>query len=318
MSKLKKITSKIFKSNTNRYQEGNGLYVSLDELMNMRKYASYIQNQDKSKTYAYQSGDVKSVFKGRGMEMDEIREYQYADDVRDIDWRVTARKEKPYTKIYTEERDREVYVWLDLSSIMMFGSVKELKSVTASKIAALLGWVALNNKDRFGCVIFDGERSWIFKPRNDRAYLSAILKKIAEVSKYSLNKHVISQTEKMKSLKLLQTSVKNKAGLFIVSSFGCWDGEVDAELAMLAKKTKMIVVNVFDKLEEKAPISGQYMAEYNGEKVLIDTTSKVYRKKYVEYFEQKRKLRKDFCKKFGCQMIDFSADKSFISLFKII
>ena len=128
----------------------------------------------------------------------------------------------------------------------------------------------------------------------------------------------MSQTEKMKSLKLLQTSVKNKAGLFIVSSFGCWDGEVDAELVMLAKKTKMIVINVFDKLEEKAPISGQYMAEYNGEKVLIDTTSKVYRKKYVEYFEQKRKLRKDFCKKFGCQMIDFSADKSFISLFKII
>ena len=149
MVKLKKIATKFITLKSLKIS-GNGLFVELDELMNMRKYATFLQQGKNVKTYSDQVGDVKSAFKGRGIEMDEIREYQFGDDVRDIDWRVTARKEKPYTKLYTEERDREIFVWLDLSSFMLFGSKNELKSVTASKIAALLGWIALNNKDRFG------------------------------------------------------------------------------------------------------------------------------------------------------------------------
>lgn len=317
MSKLKKIAAKFFQSEAKK-SVGNGLYAALDDLMAMRKYAAYLRKTDRQKTYAYQAGDIKSAFKGRGIEMEEVREYQFGDDVRDIDWRITARKEKPYTKVYAEERDKEIYVWLDLSAIMMFGSVKELKSVTASKIAALLGWIALNNKDRFGCVIFDGKRSWLFKPKNDRAYLATILKKIEEVGKYVLQNVQEDSAEKTKSLKLLQTHIKTGAGVFVISSFGSWGSDYDTELVALAKKTKMFVVDVFDRLEEKAPKAGQYMAEYNGEKVLIDTSSRNYRKKYTDYFAQKRQDRKEFCHKFGCQMVSFSSDMSFVSSLKIL
>ena len=140
----------------NVIKEGNGLSVSLEELMNMRRYLAYIKGKKRKQTFSCQAGDIKSAFKGRGMEFEEIRAYNFGDDVRDIDWRVTARKEIPYTKLYAEEKDHQIYVWLDLSAPMLFGSKKELKSVSASKIAALLGWLALENKDRFGCIIYNG------------------------------------------------------------------------------------------------------------------------------------------------------------------
>ena len=297
--------------------EGNGLFVTLDELMKMRKYAVYHKENVRKKTFSQQVGDIKSAFKGRGIEMEEIRKYQFGDDVRDIDWRVTARKNNPYTKVYLEEKDREILVWLDLSQTMLFGSVYELKSVTAAKIAALLGWVAINNGDRFGCVIFDGEKSWVFKPKHDRAYLTVILKKIAEVSQYILKTNVNIEEEKVKSLKLIKESVKNKANLFVVTSFWEWEGLYLTELAMLAKLTKVFLINVFDRLEEKAPKQGQYMAEFNGDKIVFDSSVKEYRKKYAKYFEQKRKEKEDFCRKFGCSLTNFNVDMGFVNGLKI-
>ncbi len=310
MRKLKKISEKIWKQK-HKSDEENGLYASVSELMNMRKYISYWQNKDQKKVINGQAGDIKSVFKGRGIEMEEIREYHFGDDVRDIDWRVTARKEVPYTKVYLEEKDREVYVWLDLSAIMLFGSRYELKSVTAAKIAALLGWVALNNNDRFGCIIFDGEKSWIFKPKNDRASLMAILKKISVKTEKILSENFYSQEMRNKSLKMLQTSIRSRANVFLISSFALWGDESDNEVMAIAKKNKMIMINVFDKLEVEAPIVGQYMAEYNGEKTIIDTSSKKYRKEYENYFAKKLNEKKNLCKRIGCKFLSFSSDMSF-------
>ena len=316
MGKLKKITAKLFKNNLVQ-NTGNGLYATLEELMNMRKIAGYVQTNRKIKSYALQAGDIKSAFKGRGVEMEEIREYAFGDDVRDIDWRVSARKEKPYTKIYLEERDHEIYVWLDLSEIMLFGSNVELKSVTAAKVAALLGWVALNNKDRFGCIIFDGQKSWLFKPKNDRSYLAAILKKIAEVSKAALQNKNSSDDEKLLSLKLLEANIKGKASVFLISSFMAWGTRYDADIAALAKKGRSFLINIFDDLEEKAPVSGQYMAEYEGKKLVFDSSSKAYKKEYAAYFANLRKQREDFCSRFGCKLVNLNADESLVGNLKI-
>lgn len=316
MGKLKKITAKLL-GNKLPEKDGNGLYASLEELMYMRRYAGYLQNNRKIRSHSVQAGDIKSAFKGRGIEMEEIREYSFGDDIRDIDWRVTARKEKPYTKVYLEERDHEIYVWLDLSPLMMFGSTKELKAVTACKIAALLGWVSLNNQDRFGCVIFDGKQSWLFKPKNDRGYLSAILKKIAEVLRGALENGENSETERAKSLKLLLANVKGKASVFLLSSFLGWGDSLDADIAALSKKSRLFMVNIFDILEEKAPAAGQYMAEYDGQKLIFESSSKVYRQEYGNYFAQKRKQREAFCRQFGCRLINFSPEMSIVGGLKI-
>ena len=315
MGKLQKFAAKLFKSQNQ--DSGNGLSVGLDELLNMRKYARYLKSNHTQRSYSKESGDIKSAFKGRGIEMEEIRAYQFGDDVRDIDWRVTARKDQPYTKIYQEERDHEIYVWLDLSFLMLFGSKKELKSVTAAKVAALLGWAALDNKDRFGCAIFDGQETWLFKAQRDRSHLMAILKKIAEISVRSLSQQEISIDAKLKSLRRLQLEAKNRAEVFIVSSFVGWGDNFDKELAALSQKSKLFLINIFDNLELKAPVSGQYMAAFGSQKLVFDSSEKKYRRNYVAYFENLRRQRNDFCHRFGCKLINFNAEQSFIKDLKI-
>lgn len=316
MGRLKKIAEKFLK-NPAELKSGNGLYASLDELMSMRRYASYLKFGKLNKTFSNQAGEIRSAFKGRGIELEELREYGFGDDVRDIDWRVTARKEKPYTRVYLEEKDKEVYVWLDLSPLMLFGSVKELKSVTAAKTAALLGWFSLINKDRFGCVVFDGQKSWMFKAKNDRAYLAAMLKKISALSEEALSSKSLDDSERQKSLKLLQKNVKNKANVFLISSFDSWLTDFQADIISLAGSTRLYLVNVFDSLERKAPPYGQYMAEWNGEKIVFESSSKSYRRAYADYFSARHKKMKDFCRKFGCHFLELSAETNFIGGLKI-
>ncbi|MBR1904010.1 MAG: DUF58 domain-containing protein, partial [Alphaproteobacteria bacterium] len=146
--------------------ELKGLAVIVQELIEQQRYVPYLSMSENLMT-SDKSGDMKSVFKGRGMEFEEVRAYNFGDDIRDIDWRVTARKSEPYTKIFREEKDREIVVLLDLSSSMVFGTKEELKSVTAAKLAALIGWMTIRNKDRFGLLLFDGQKTTYYKPQKE-------------------------------------------------------------------------------------------------------------------------------------------------------
>lgn len=156
MKRLKNL-AKIF-SFKSEY-DNSGLFVTLEELLEQKRYVAYLRALTRRLATSDQTGDVKSAFKGRGVELEEIRSYTFGDDVRDIDWRVTARKDTPFTKLYAEEKDREIYLLLNLSPEMAFGTRKELKSAAAAKIAALLSWLVLENKDRLGCVILTGGRT---------------------------------------------------------------------------------------------------------------------------------------------------------------
>lgn len=315
MNKLKKIARRLFK--VEQPEIGNGLYASLEELLAMRKEAAYMRSLKRRRSYSQQAGDIKSAFKGRGMELEEVRAYSFGDDVRDIDWRITARKEQPYTKVFNEERDHEIWAWVDLSPQMLFGTKRELKSVTAAKIAAVLGWVSLENKDRFGCVIFDGMNSYIYKPQNNRAQLMAILKKIAAVSEAVLRGKQQEPANYAKSLKLLEQNVKSRASVFVLSDLNSGTEAEKIQLAALAKKTELFLINIFDVLEELPPKSGEYMAQYDGKRLVFDSGAKAYQKDYRSYFAQKRQELKDFCTKFNCRLIEFRTDMEIAQNFKI-
>ncbi len=293
------------------------LYVDLDDLMGIRRYAELIKYRGVKRAQGVDSGDIKSAFRGRGVEMEEIREYAFGDDVRDIDWRITARKSVPYTKVYEEERNREVWAWLDLSPLMTFGSKKELKSVTAAKLTALLGWVSMYNKDRFGCVIFDGQNNWLFKPQRHKGYMAAICHKIAQVGRSALENSVNDETKRLNSLKLLQASMRRGAGVFIISSLKFWDEQYYKEFAQLAKLAQLYLMNIYDVLEEKAPLTGQYLAEYDGERVLINTENKKYRQEYAKYFHNKGVEWLQQCRKIGCHIIDLTQETDLSKALKI-
>ncbi len=286
---------------------GNGLFASLDELIEQRQYVAYLRQLGQSKTFSSIAGDVKSAFKGRGMELEEIRSYTYGDDVRDIDWRVTARKEQPFTKLYAEERDREIYALLDLSPQMVFGTRHELKSVAAAKIAALLGWMSLENKDRFGCLVFDGAESLFFKPQNNRANMMVMLKKISETTRKIL-RGTAEKNSFAKALQLLQQNIKSQASVFVISDFSAFDDEVKKMLAALSRKARVYVLNVFDVLEELPPPAGEYMAENAGERVIFDSRSKYFQKEYKAYFKEKRRRIEIFCRQFGIRCVEIRTD----------
>ncbi len=306
MKRLKHITK--FFTSVAPELGGGGLFASLEELTEQRKYVAYLHQLSQVKTLSHMAGDVKSAFKGRGMELEEIRSYAYGDDVRDMDWRVTARKGQPFTKLYAEERDREIYVLLDLSPSMVFGTKNELKSVAAAKIAALLGWMSLENKDRFGCLIFDGEENLFFKPQNSKANMMVVLKKISEISKKILKRNSWPQNAQDKAVKLLQSNIKSQAVVFVVSDFSDFGEKMRRSLATLAKKARVYAINVFDVLEEMPPQAGEYMAENSGERLVFDTKSKYFQKEYKAYFKDKRAKINDFCKRFGIRYLEIRTD----------
>lgn len=306
-----------FKKKAKIKSKTEGLVASLDDLIEQKKYLPYIKRHQNNIT-SDKAGDIRSVFKGRGMELEEVRAYGYGDDVRDIDWRVTARKGDTYTKVFSEEKDREVYVVLDLSPYMLFGTKKELKSVSASKLAALLGWLSQVNKDRFGLILYDGIETKVFKPQNNQKHLMAIFKAISDTSSKILDSSKpIIKSNIINPLQILQFSVKNQAMVFVISDFKNADETTYKTLVALTKRCRVYCINVYDYIEEIPPQSGEYTAEYNGEKVTFNTIPDIFKDTYYHYFAQKRKDLENFCKQFGCQYLNIRTDLPLYKQLKI-
>lgn len=272
----------------------------------MRRYVPYLRDFKLNQT-SLQAGDSRSAFKGRGIEFEEVRTYNYGDDVRDIDWRVTARKNQPFTKLYNEEKDREVYIWLDLSAKMRFGTKHELKSVTAAKTAALIAWYALENKDRVGMAVFDGNKTLIFEPKRTVDNLFAVFKQIEKIAAESLYQTNESGSA-IKSLKLLQQKAKHRAIVFVVGSFTDMEAESSALLSAFARNHELYLINVFDELEDKAPPAGEYLAQYHNQKQLLAVSGKAFAEDYRQYFAEKRQKIKKFCAKINCRYREVRAD----------
>ena len=289
--------------------------------MSLKKYLPYIRRRHNNIT-SYQAGDIRSAFKGRGMELEEVRAYGYGDDVRDIDWRVTARKGDVYTKVFAEEKDREVYAVLDLSPYMVFGTKKELKSVSAAKLAALLGWQSLLNKDRFGLILFDGKNSRFFKPQNNQRNLMAIFKAIADASMATLQESAETREDNISDLSVplqfLQYNLKSKAQIFIISNYNHISDDTKKTVVALNRRCRVYCVNVYDLLEETAPEDGEYSAEYEGQKLIFNTFSPDFKKAYAEYFAEKRKNMEDFCRRLGCHYINIRTDRPLYNQLKIL
>jgi len=285
--------------------EDQGLAVTVEELIAQQQYLPYLTYRQ-NKITSKRSGNNKSAFRGRGMEFEEVRAYIFGDDVRDIDWRVTARKSEPYTKVFNEEKDREIIVVLDLSASMVFGTRKELKSVTAAKTAALIGWLTLKHKDRFGLLLFDGENTTYFKPQNNLKNLMNIFMQIAKKTKEILIKQ--HHNDISQALDVLQFHQKGQGTVFIVSDFSHFDNEKFRKIATLSKKHQVCCINIFDILEEIAPQNGIYAAQYENQKAVFDTGIEGFTANYQQYFHKQREMMRQNCQKFMCGYIEVRTD----------
>jgi uncharacterized protein (DUF58 family) len=220
------------------------------------------------------AGEYHSSFKGQGMEFSEVREYVPGDDVRLIDWNVTARLEKPFVKQFVEERELTVILLVDVSGSSLYGSSEMTKSEISAELAALLALAAIRNKDRVGLMLFTDQIELMVTPKKGKSHVLRVVREILGF-KCSHSKTSISQ-----ALKTLLQVQRRKAVIFLISDF--MDIGYDKELAMVARKHDLICLPIIEKVDYDMPASGlvSFLDAETQELVTVDTSDTRIRKFY--------------------------------------
>lgn len=217
------------------------------------------------------AGEYESVFKGRGMEFDEVREYQHGDDIRTIDWNVTARTGHPYVKQYVEERELTVFFLVDLSASGTFGSAGRLKNEVAAELCALLAFSAIKNNDKVGLIAFTDTVELFIPPKKG---ITHVLRLIREILNYSPERR---QTDISAALSFFGRISRKRSVAFLVSDF--FDSDFSTPMRIVSRRHDLIAVSISDPREQKLPSAGLIELEdaESGKRILIDCGSKKVR-----------------------------------------
>jgi len=234
-------------------KQKQGVYASVEHLLQLRYLGKDAKLDRRKRSSAIAEGDSKTHFRGRGMEFAEVRPYQAGDDVRNIDWRVTARTMQPYTKLFQEERERPVLVVVDQRSSMFFGSQHVFKSFAAAELAAAIAWIAQQNNDRIGALIFgDREQSDLRVKRGKHAVLN-IINQLHQFNRQLNNPNQASATTLSEILLDLRRVARPGTAVFIISDFNDFDSAGEEALSILARHTDITLLKCFDTLETALP-----------------------------------------------------------------
>ena len=259
---------------------------------------------------ALAAGGHLSSFKGRGVEFDESRPYQPGDDLRTMDWRVTARTGKPHTKVFREERNRPVIVWLDVRAPMLFGTKGAYKAVRAAEAAALIGWSAIANGDRLGGLVFSETEHHERRPRLGRRAALTLMQLIAEETFWSPASVAARGASPNGAAgadhALLRLTRVARPGslIFLLSDFHGLGADAERHLRQLASHGDVFLMHVFDPLEAELPPPGRYRIIVGGRSVSIDTSDAALRARYKARFDARRARLDALARLPGIQLID--------------
>lgn len=256
----------------------------LDELLELRHLANKLGLVSSQRPHTQLSGLYASVFRGQGMDFDEVREYQPGDEVRHIDWRVTARMRKPYLKIYREERERHVVLCLDIGKHMQFGTRGTFKSIQAAKVAALLGWSAQAHGDRVSGLLFGQERLQFFRPQRDKRSFVRLLYHL------TLPPQESKPNTLEEALIKLNGSTHRGALVFIITDFNQVPIEIlRRSLSQLHQRYEVVLISIEDPADYNLPAVGPVgFIALNGETVIVNTDNSQGRLAYRQAWEEHR------------------------------
>lgn len=251
-------------------------------------------------------GEYHSTFKGRGMTFSEVRQYQYGDDVRNIDWNVTARYNEPYIKVFEEERELTMMLMADVSGSKLFGTSNQFKNEIVTEIAATLAFSATQNNDKIGLILFSDEVELYIPPKKGRSHVLRIIRELIEFEPKS------KLTNIAEALKFLSNVMKKKAIVFVLSDFIADDYQQTLKIA--SGRHDVTGIRVYDKHETEIPNLGmvQMLDEETGESILVNTQSKKVRRNYAKYYSEKVNYYKDSFTKSGAGVIDCRVDESYV------
>jgi len=251
-------------------------------------------------------GEYHSAFKGRGMTFSEVRKYQYGDDVRTIDWNVTARYREPYVKVFEEERELTLMLLVDISGSSNFGTRTKLKNEILTEIAATLAFSALNNNDKVGLVLFSNKIELFIAPKKGKIHVLRIIRELLNYESTSLKTNI------SKALEFLSQVQKKKAIIFILSDF--IDSDYSKSVQLLSKKHDLTGVRIFDLFEKELQKSGLLFVNdaETGRKLWINSSSKKVRESYNLSFRKNADYFKNSFSKNGAGAIALSTDDEYV------
>jgi uncharacterized protein (DUF58 family) len=252
------------------------------------------------------SGEYHSSFKGRGMTFSEVRQYQFGDDIRSIDWNVTARYNEPYVKVFEEERELTMMLVVDISGSESFGTQQQFKKDIITEISATLAFSAIQNNDKVGLLLFSDKIELFIPPKKGKTHVLRIIRELIEFEPES------RKTDLTFALKYLSNVMKKKAIVFILSDFV--DQGYDNALKIVAKKHDVTGIRVYDKLEKDIPKLGMVPVKdaESGEIVLVNTNSKRVRTNYRAHYLKMVDYFEDAFTKSGSGIIHTRIDESYV------
>ncbi len=288
-----------------------GAYVLLDELIALRFPATQLKLGRRNRALQKLAGPIKSNFRGRGIDFEEVRSYQPGDDIRTIDWRVTARTGSAHTKLFREERERPVLVVIDQRSCMFFGSSHCFKSVLAGQVASLLAWSALHGGDRVGGLVFNDHGHQEIRPRRSRKTVLALLSQLATYNQALPLDAMDVQDSFAHMLSNLRRIARPGSSLFLISDFrGASQERAREHLFELAKHTELTAVACADPLESVLPRAGTYAVTNGVERNELHTGDQHLRRQYQHALQHQRDVLRSDLLGLGVPLLQASTDHS--------
>ena len=291
----------------------NGVFVELSELIELRRFAKLLSSQSQGR--ALRSGSHLSKIRGRGMDFSEVRHYQPGDELRHMEWRVTARTGRPHVKLYEEERERPVLLLADFNPSMIFGTRIAFKSVLAARLAALIAWVVVQQKDRVGGLIFSADAHQEFTPCGREKSLLPFLSALSDFTQQTAPQHA-SPRPLSEMLLRLRRVVRPGSLLILISDFYTLDAECDALLYRLRHSNDLLIYHVCDPLELHAPKPQQYAISNGQQELIWDTQNAFVAQHYEHYCETRIQTLQEKCARLGVPYIQISAEKDLVQVLR--
>lgn len=262
------------------------------------------------------AGEYHSAFKGRGMAFSEVREYQFGDDIRNIDWNVTARYNHPYVKVYEEERELTVMLLIDVSGSRNFGTFEKLKKNVITEIAAILSFSAIQNNDKTGVIFFSDKIEKFIPPKKGKSHILRIIRELIDFQPQHKG------TDITEAVRYLTNAIKKRCTAFVISDFMDEKPGLELALSIANNKHDVVALQIYDQRERELPPIGMILLKdaETGKDLWVDSSSKSVRKLYAEFWRNHMVRLDQLFKKCGVDYASISTAedyvKSLMNLFK--
>jgi uncharacterized protein (DUF58 family) len=273
------------------------IYIGQSALIGLQSDAAVLKLKP-AQIRSSMSGQYLSRFKGRGMEFDESRPYQPGDDIRNMDWRVTARTNKAHSKVFREERERPVLLWVDFRPSMFFATRVCFKSVLAAKLAALVSWKATQQGDRLGALLFSESRHLELRPGRGKKAVLRLIKQLSEFSHAIKGNVGDNKQDDRHALNRLVQVTRPGSLIYLISDFRNMTELLEPTLLHLSTHNEVVLLHVYDPLESTLPERGNYRVTDGHIEAEINASDSQVKKVYHQRFDEQQQLLMKLCQKY--------------------